>query len=40
MSDLQVLNGDKETLISHKADASSWLQAELTWKPLLGHCPF
>lgn len=40
VSGLQVLNGDKEALISHKADAGSWLQAEPTWKLLLGHCPF
>lgn len=26
--------------LSHKADASSWLQAELTWKSLTGHSPF
>lgn len=37
VSGLQVLNGDKEVLLSHKADAGSWLQAELTWKLLLGH---
>lgn len=40
VSGLQVLNGDKKALITNKADAGSWLQAELTWNPLLGHCPF